>query len=322
MNKLLIISLIGLLNSCEKTESESESTKESQSRDENIIEPNPGQAENEFNPNDDYRTPHVYVDSAHHNYHVLEKSYATFGEALREDGFLVDSIEKSFLAGSLDEVDILVIASAQHQDDVKDWSTPNISAFTDKEIDDVERWVSNGGSLFLIVDHMPFPGGAHDLAAAFGFDLINGMLSDDKKFGCPQLVFKLEDGTLHDNMITQGLTEADEVDHVASFCGSAFNIPENATPVLTVQDHMLMTLPEAAWKQDENSPSIDAAGLSQGAVLEHGDGRVAVFGEAQIFTCKAEGRGMCHKKAVQNRQFLLNIVRWLDFQELTIEYIL
>lgn len=176
MNDLLLIILIGLANTCESFESETETEKETEKEKETETQSN-----NKLD--DDYQTPHVYVDGAHHNYHLLNKSYATFGEALREDGFLVDSIEETFLEGSLDEVDILVIANAQHEDDVKNWSNPSISAFTDEEIAYLEQWVSNGGSLFLIVDHMPFPAGAHDLAAAFGFDLFNGMLSDDEKFG-------------------------------------------------------------------------------------------------------------------------------------------
>ena len=80
---------------------------------------------------------------------------------------------------------------------------------------------------------------------------------------------------------------------------------------------MLISFPDDAWDQDENSPSINASKMSQGAVLEHSDGRVAMFGEAQIFTCKTEDGGMCHETADQNRQFLLNVARWLDFQDMT-----
>ena len=44
------------------------------------------------------------------------------------------------------------------------------------EIKAVKKWVNDGGSLFLIADHMPCAGAAKDLAAEFGFEFTNGFV--------------------------------------------------------------------------------------------------------------------------------------------------
>ena len=76
-------------------------------------------------------------------------------------------------------------------------------------------------------------------------------------------------------------------------------------------------MPAKSWDIHENTPAISVKGWYQGAVLDFHKGRVAVFGEAAMFTAqyvkdnnawfglKAEG-------AEQNEQFLLNIMHWLS----------
>jgi hypothetical protein len=57
--------------------------------------------------------------------------------------------------------------------------------------------------------------------------------------------------------------------------------------------------------------------MSHGALLTFGKGRVAVFGEAAMFTAQVSGEqrrpmGMNMPTAAQNPQFLLNVMRWLS----------
>ncbi len=118
--------------------------------------------------------PRVAIDEAHHNFHTAEGRYKPFAELLRRDGYRVEALRQRFSAGSLKGVAILVIANALNQRNAEDWSPPNPSAFTPEEIDAARRWVEKGGSLFLIADHMPFPGAASDLAKAFGVEFSNG----------------------------------------------------------------------------------------------------------------------------------------------------
>ena len=57
--------------------------------------------------------------------------------------------------------------------------------------------------------------------------------------------------------------------------------------------------------------------MFQGAVLEYGEGRVAVFGEAAMFSAQLGGEdripaGMNAEGAEQNHQLLLNVMHWLS----------
>jgi hypothetical protein len=62
------------------------------------------------------------------------------------------------------------------------------------------------------------------------------------------------------------------------------------------------------------------AGWYQEAVLRRGEGRVAVFGEAAMFTSQRSGPearpvGMSAPVAGQNERFLLNLVHWLTVDQ-------
>ena len=59
--------------------------------------------------------------------------------------------------------------------------------------------------------------------------------------------------------------------------------------------------------------------MLQGAVFRYGKGRVAVFGEAAMFSAQKITRedgisymGMNRDDASQNPQFLLNVMHWLS----------
>lgn len=80
-------------------------------------------------------------------------------------------------------------------------------------------------------------------------------------------------------------------------------------------------MPIEACEFDESTPRVSTSGLIQGGVLQRGEGRVAVFGEAAMFTAQTsihDGEvrkvGMNHPSAPENAQFVLNVVRWLSGQ--------
>ena len=62
--------------------------------------------------------------------------------------------------------------------------------------------------------------------------------------------------------------------------------------------------------------AVPIAGWCQGAVMAVGSGRVAVFGEAAMFSAQLAGpnqqpMGMNAPEAKQNHQLLLNVMHWL-----------
>ena len=81
----------------------------------------------------------------------------------------------------------------------------------------------------------------------------------------------------------------------------------------------MLKLPVEAWEFKPTTPVIRADGMMQGAVLLFGKGRVAIFGEAAMFSAQEQIRdgerfqmGMNSPNAAQNPQFLLNVMHWLS----------
>ncbi len=260
--------------------------------------------------------PRVVLDEAHFNFHTLNGRYQTFARVLRDDGFLVEAGALPFSAASLHGVDVLVIANALNERNVSpsDWRLPTPPAFTTAEILAVRVWVEGGGSLFLIADHMPFPGAAAALAATFGFELMNGFAIQTEARS--PLVFRTSDGSLADHAVVQQGGGAPRVDSVVSFTGEAFRIPPEAISLLTLPDGVFSLNPSQAWEFPEDTPRVDVGGWSQGAIMDVGQGRVAVFGEAAMFSAQVSGptrdpMGMNAPVAAGNSQFLVNLMRWL-----------
>lgn len=78
----------------------------------------------------------------------------------------------------------------------------------------------------------------------------------------------------------------------------------------------LMVTPDTAWVFHESTPRRSVAGWLQGAALRVGKGRVAMFGEAAMFSAQLGGpqhtpMGMNAPVAAENPQFLLNVLHWL-----------
>ncbi len=260
--------------------------------------------------------PVVLIDEAHNNFHTAEGRYKPFAELLKKNGYRVRALADEFNKDSLQNADMLVIANALHKRNLNSWTLPTPSAFTEEEISTVEQWVSSGGALLLIADHMPFPGASKDLAAAFGFTFNNGFAFAPSKGG-QGTRFNREDGSLRDHPITRGSAPDEKVDFVVTFTGQAFQGPAEAEPLLVFGESSYSLMPRRAWEFDEDTPKISVEGWFQGAVREYGEGRVAVFGEAAAFTAQLSGPqkakiGMNNPAAKQNCPFALNVMHWLS----------
>ncbi len=264
------------------------------------------------------RGPRVAIDGAHHDFHTADGRYLSFARLLRADGYVVRGSDVPLDAHALEGLDVLVVANALNERNAlaDDWTLPTPSAFTPAEIEAVRAWVSGGGALLLIADHMPFGGAAHDLAAVFGFELRNGFAFDGGAPGGGPLVFRRSDGSLAPHPVTDGARAGGRIDSVATFTGEALRPPRGATSLLTFRPGMFSVEPDTAWTFHDDTPRVDVGGWSQGAVAEVGRGRVAVFGEAAMFSAQLAGAqrapmGMNAPIAAQNPRFLLNLMRWL-----------
>lgn len=279
------------------------------------------------------RGPLVLVDGGHFNTHTLEGRYGALAEIARLDGYRVRSSSARFSRDSLARARILVIANALHERNrvrepwgPTDWSLPTPSAFAPDEIRAVRDWVHAGGGLLLASDHMPFAGAAADLAAAFGVELNNGFVLDERverEVGdiaaaiTRVTVFRRSDGGLADSPVANGRGGAERVDAVATFAGHALRVEGEAEPLLVLGPSMVSVMPAVSWEFPTDTPRVSAAGWLQGVALRFGEGRVAVLGEVGLFGVQKTGGtgepvGMNAPDAAQNPQFLLNLLHWLS----------
>jgi hypothetical protein len=155
------------------------------------------------------------------------------------------------------------------------------------------------------------------------------------------------DGTLNMNDILKGDagTQNDTtIPYVTTFTGHSFSAEElpgmKLHPLLRFGDGPFTVLTEAQdayFGKDSNSsnqqtmvsllstkelpafvvPVVDATQKLQAAIVEHGNGKVAMFGEAGMFTAQiaADGStrmGMNSEMATHNWKFVLNLMRYLD----------
>ena len=259
----------------------------------------------------------VLLDEGHQNVHTLDGSYAPFAKVLRDDGFVVEANRQSLSAAVLSTAKILVISNAGGRRGPNQDGTfiPSTSVFLADEVEAVRQWVFRGGSLFLIVDHLPNSGGSAALARAFGI-LLNDGYAVDATCSTGQFLFARSDGSLAEHPITRGRRKSERVDHVRTFTGTAFRALVPVSPILVLAPGAVMLMPSVPWQFTSATPRFPGDAMLQGAVLRHGRGRVAVFGEAAMFSAQVTGAqrrpmGMNADTADQNEQFLINVTHWL-----------
>ncbi|MDZ4716086.1 MAG: hypothetical protein SH819_11520 [Cytophagales bacterium] len=261
--------------------------------------------------------PVILLDEGHQNFHTTTGRFRPFADFLRKDGYVVKGYTGSFKPDELKPARVVVIANALHESNLSEWTLPTPSAFPNSEISNLVLWVKNGGSLFLIADHMPFPGAAEKLAAVFGFTFYNGFAMNKKREEGAVDIFTLQQG-LSDNVITRGRNEKEKITSLQTFTGQAFLAPPEATPIVVLDNRFELLLPQTAWEFAVNTTKKPAENLVQGAYRNYGKGRLVVFGEAAMFSAQIQRdsirMGMNAKTAEQNPQFLLNLIHWLDRQ--------
>lgn len=243
--------------------------------------------------------PSLVIDGAHKNFHRIDGRYGPFAALARNDGFKVAGNDAPFTAESLAKTRLLVMANAAED-------------LTPDEIKAVHIWVEGGGSLLLIADHMPFAHAANGLAQAFGFGY-----EDSYAFETPRgpEQFSKANGRLLDSPVTRGEAKGTPVDSVWSFTGTVLHAPPQATVVMRLGTGWQILYPREPWKFDGVPERASNDKDLRGAILAVGQGRVAMFSEAAMFSAQRTGRGagmgFNYPQAGQNKAFILNVLRWL-----------
>ena len=247
------------------------------------------------------RGPLVLVDEAHANFHTAGGRYQPFAALLERDGYVVEPSAARFSKGALAAARILVVANAIGARNRDHWEPPIDPAFTADEIKALHDWVNDGGALLLIIDHVPFPQAANALALAFGVHLEFGVaVSNPVELRTVPELFARRDGALADHAITRGRVAAERVDTVATFTGCAFKV-DRGEPLLTFVSAEAAAITPAPEVPPEKLPRVPIHGWLQGAVLRVGKGRVAVFGEAAMFSAQLAGPTKTRRRRARTR---------------------
>jgi hypothetical protein len=262
------------------------------------------------------RHPRVGIDQAHQNFHTREGRYKPFAALLESDGYIVSSVV-NFQPEALRQIDILVIANAlgERKDGIMG------SAFTPSECDEVRDWVRAGGSLLLIADHVPFGDAAAILARRFGIEMGRGWAMDSRNSdgNASVLVFSTDNRLLGDHAIVRGRNAGERIHKVVAFTGQSLSVPPGATSLMTMSESAreAMTPEEADKVLKDPSAGKRIAGNAQGLAMPFGSGRIAVFGEAAMFSAQIATFDHQSMKMGMNvpgnddRQFALNVAHWL-----------
>jgi hypothetical protein len=260
----------------------------------------------------------VAFDEGHFNVHSLQTPYKVLGEVASELGFVPSPHTGQFSAASLEGVRILVAccARATATGPLADQGRP---AHRDEELDALEQWVREGGALLLVIDHYPIGGANAALAARFGVDVLNGRTEDSAlregdvagSVAGPDgvgtvavqggaLVFDREQKRIGDHPITCGRNVRERINRVGTFGGASLRAFTGSTPLLLFSDRSIDVV-------GPDTIARSAFGRNQGLALTYDRGRVVVLGEAaMLFNFE--------QPTLQNRQFAVNVLRWLAGQ--------
>ena len=260
--------------------------------------------------------PRVGIDESHKNFHTKDGRYKPFAALMASDGFTVAAAPK-FTQDALKAIDILVVANALGNED---WNKPK-PAFSAAECDAVRDWVRAGGSLLLIADHAPFGDSAAVLAQRFGVDMGRGFAADRKNSekNPTLLVFSVENGLLGDHEIIRGRNGQERVRTIVAFTGQSLSVPKDGAALMKLGNDAVEVATREELQDFASGKQVgkNVAGRAQGIAMAFAKGRVAMFGEAAMFSAQVAGSGAQAFKMGMNaegnddRQFALNVMRWL-----------
>lgn len=277
--------------------------------------------------------PTILIDVAHYNLVDIVDSHTSW---LENEGFTVRILRHPFDHESLDGVDIILIESplarrnsvtrpwTEEKFDLA-WQPPFPSAFSADEISTLHTWVTSGGGLGIIFDHMPVSNAVDEMATAFGVTVSNGFAFDERMLRwesdslsigeAGSVVFRRIDHTLADHPITDGRSIVERVDSAALGGGAAFLLPPEGLPLLTLGESFVSLRPEIPWLFQEDTPRHSIGAWLQGGTLRVGRGRLAIFSDLGILATHDEVAAQdppWNGSQLQNPQLFLNTIRWLS----------
>jgi hypothetical protein len=238
----------------------------------------------------------IALDNSHNNLLTLEaSSYADFTQFLFTSGYKVGKIELGFNSlENIKQYTAIII------------STPKNIALTVKEIEVLEEFVRNGGSLLIIGAQ----GGDYsnrtnlnELTRKFGFEFVNDEVFDSVSY------VNMQKRPLITNFKPHFITE--QVKKVVLSSSCSLNQVEVLENEQNIQIEQLINAGINCWRRkydgkewvEEDSPKIPLM-----LAIEYYEGKVVSFGTTSIFSSLGREYGFT---AFDNDIIIANILRWL-----------
>jgi hypothetical protein len=258
--------------------------------------------------------PQILYDTAHWNPPLTEGRYQAVADLLRGDGYRINPGAVPFRLEELSRYRLLFVVLPFSADRSAGRAARGTPVFSEEECDVLAAWVRDGGSLLLVVSHAPSGAATANLARRFGVDVRNSTTLDPTRasrggdpscLGC--LKFTLENQLLRPHPITLGRDTTERVLSVISANGTSLGVSDD--------QHILLALGPAAYDV-RGTDTLPAHGRAQAIALPHGAGRVAIVGNGSMlagfaYAPERSDFRLWWPTDPDNRQFTLNLVRWL-----------
>ena len=254
--------------------------------------------------------PLIIFDSFHKNFFIQSHLIKPLVDLLLNDGYRVSFSDKEFSKSSLSQAGVLVIITALPFDFATKSSAADKNTFSKNELDELQNWVKNGGSLLVFSEHAPFDQAINPLLRKFDIETSIGATIDtvnyENKYG-PGMI-KFENNNLNTNHpVVNGKYR---VEKLVSFGGSALLGPS--------YDNILKLDKSSLNTKHSSGIGPERRGDSQGLVGMYGSGKIAAFGDsngftAMVFNMQNGGKmyaGM-NTEGYDWKNFVLNTFTWL-----------
>ena len=254
--------------------------------------------------------PLIMFDSTHKNFFIQSHLIKPLVDLLLNDGYRVSFLDKKFSKLTLNQAKVLVIITALPFDFATENSAADKNTFSENELNELQNWVKDGGSLLVFSEHAPFDQAINPLLRKFEIESSVGTTIDtvnyESKYG-PGMI-KFENNNLNaSHPIVSGKYK---VEKLVSFGGSA----------------LLGSKYENILKLDKSSLNVkhssgigpEGKGNSQGLAGIYGSGKIAAFGDSNGFTAMIfnmqDGDKMyagMNTEGYDWKNFVLNTFSWL-----------
>jgi len=254
--------------------------------------------------------PLIMFDSAHKNFFIQSHLIKPLVDLLLNDGYRISFLDKEFNKSSLSQAKVLVVITALPFDFATESSAAEKITFSQNELNELQNWVKNGGSLLAFSEHAPFDQAINPLLRKFEIESSVGTTIDtinyENKYG--QGMIKFEYNNLNKNHpIVSGKYK---VERLVSFGGSA---------LLGAKYENILKLGESSLNTKHSTGvGPEGRGDSQGLAGTYGLGKIAVFGDSNGFTAMVfnmqDGSKMyagMNTEGYDWKNFVLNTFSWL-----------